>query len=71
MAGLSGSAQGAQASAPVSNNFRASGLAPAGAPRQLSDSLYLFEDTCNVFIVRDGPDCVLIDFGSGKVLDRT
>ncbi len=45
-------------------------FAPAGAPRKLSDNLFLFEDTCNVYVVRDGGACILIDFGSGKVLDH-
>ncbi|MDX2154844.1 MAG: MBL fold metallo-hydrolase [Bryobacteraceae bacterium] len=43
---------------------------PSGAPVKLSDNLFVFEDTCNVYIVRDGPRAVLIDFGSGKVLDH-
>ncbi|HBY62567.1 MAG TPA: hypothetical protein DEH78_22325 [Solibacterales bacterium] len=47
-----------------------SGFAPAGAPRKLSENLYVFEDTCNVYVVRDGTRCVLIDFGSGKILDH-
>jgi hypothetical protein len=49
---------------------RASGFAPANVPRKLTENLYLFEDTCNVYVVRDGANCVLIDFGSGKVLDH-
>ena len=49
---------------------RASRFSPGGAPRKLSDNLWVFEDTCNVYIVRDGSSCVLIDFGSGKVLDH-
>lgn len=36
---------------------------------QLSENLWLFEDTCNVYVVRDGEHCVLIDFGSGQVLE--
>ncbi len=43
---------------------------PSGAPRKLNDNLWLFEDTCNVYIVRDGSSAVLIDFGSGAVLDH-
>jgi glyoxylase-like metal-dependent hydrolase (beta-lactamase superfamily II) len=36
---------------------------------RLSEHLYRFEDTCNVYaLVHDG-EAVLIDFGSGKVLD--
>ncbi len=68
LAGLPGPSQSGPA--PASREYRTSGLAPSGPPRRLSDNLYLFEDTCNVYIVRDGNDCVLIDFGSGKVLDH-
>jgi glyoxylase-like metal-dependent hydrolase (beta-lactamase superfamily II) len=45
-------------------------FAPSAKPQKLSDNLFLFEDTCNVFVVRDGSRAVLIDFGSGKVLDH-
>ncbi|MBM3774858.1 MAG: MBL fold metallo-hydrolase, partial [Acidobacteria bacterium] len=55
---------------PEKKAYRRSTFAPSGAPRQLSDSLYLFEDTCNVYVIRDGSSAVLIDFGSGKVLDH-
>jgi glyoxylase-like metal-dependent hydrolase (beta-lactamase superfamily II) len=50
--------------------FRDTGFAPSGGPKRISENLYVFEDTCAVFIVRDGSDCVLVDFGSGKVLDH-
>src|SRR5262249_59644278 len=58
------------APAAVEKKSRPARFAPGAAPRKLSDNLYLFEDTCNVYIVRDGASCVLIDFGSGKVLDH-
>ena len=32
--------------------------------------LHLFEDTCNVYILRDGDPALLIDCGSGDVLDH-
>lgn len=48
---------------------RKSHFAPAGEPRKLSDNLFLLEDTCNVYLVRDGNRGLLIDFGSGKILD--
>ena len=35
---------------------------------QLSKSLYLIEDTCNVYAVVHGADAVLIDFGAGQAL---
>ena len=36
---------------------------------RLSESLYRFEDTCHVYAIRAGREAVLIDFGSGGVLD--
>ncbi|MFA9445047.1 MBL fold metallo-hydrolase [Egicoccus sp. AB-alg6-2] len=38
--------------------------------QQLSEHLYRFEDTCNVYVIRAGTDAVLIDFGSGAVLQE-
>jgi glyoxylase-like metal-dependent hydrolase (beta-lactamase superfamily II) len=46
------------------------GFAPAGAPRKISENVWAFEDTCNVYVIKDGSSCVLIDFGSGKILDH-
>jgi glyoxylase-like metal-dependent hydrolase (beta-lactamase superfamily II) len=37
---------------------------------QISPNLLLLADTCNVYLVRDGQRGVLIDFGSGAVLDE-
>src|SRR5438132_9086115 len=37
---------------------------------QLSDHLYQFTDTCNVYLTRDGRDGLLIDAGSGVILDH-
>jgi glyoxylase-like metal-dependent hydrolase (beta-lactamase superfamily II) len=34
------------------------------------DSLYLFRDTCNVYVLVSGREAVLIDFGSGDILDH-
>ncbi|MBI4873434.1 MAG: MBL fold metallo-hydrolase [Acidobacteria bacterium] len=45
-------------------------VAPAAGPRRLSDRLWVLEDTCNVYVVQDGTRCVLIDFGSGRILDH-
>lgn len=59
------------ASAPADRRaYRRTPFAPQGAPRRLSDNLWLFDDTCNVYVVRDGTSCILIDFGSGKILDH-
>ncbi|MDQ3458509.1 MAG: MBL fold metallo-hydrolase, partial [Deinococcota bacterium] len=37
--------------------------------RRLSENLYLFEDTCCVYLVKSGREGVLVDFGSGAVLE--
>ncbi len=36
--------------------------------QRISDSIYLFEDTCNVYVVKRGNRCLMVDFGSGKIL---
>ena len=38
--------------------------------QQLSDNLFWWIDTCNVYILRDGDEAILIDFGAGDVLDN-
>ncbi|NUK30262.1 MBL fold metallo-hydrolase [Parageobacillus sp. VR-IP] len=38
--------------------------------KQISENLFLYEDTCNVYVVKNGHSAVLIDFGSGDVLDE-
>src|SRR5919201_5497223 len=38
--------------------------------QQLSPSLFLYRDTCNVYVLRAGARAILIDFGSGDVLDE-
>src|SRR5947208_16329502 len=38
-------------------------------PVQLRRDLFLFRDTCNVYVVRDGEEAIAIDFGSGRWLD--
>lgn len=37
---------------------------------RLSPHLYWFRDTCNVYLLREGPAALLIDAGSGDVLDH-
>jgi glyoxylase-like metal-dependent hydrolase (beta-lactamase superfamily II) len=37
---------------------------------QLSPGLALVRDTCNVYVLRAGREAILVDFGSGSVLDR-
>lgn len=36
----------------------------------IGNEVFLFRDTCNVYVLRSGRQAVLIDFGSGDVLDR-
>jgi glyoxylase-like metal-dependent hydrolase (beta-lactamase superfamily II) len=70
-AGLAAAAPAAEAApAPSKKGYRRSGFAPSAKPQRISDNLYLFEDTCNVYLIRDGTSAVLIDFGSGKILDH-
>ena len=38
--------------------------------QRLTDHLYRFEDTCNVYAVVEDGEAVLIDFGNGAVLDH-
>ena len=40
------------------------------APRAISDNLFVLEDICNVYLIRDGHRGVLIDLGSGRILDH-
>ncbi|HZS55288.1 MAG TPA: MBL fold metallo-hydrolase [Bryobacteraceae bacterium] len=42
---------------------------PNSRPEKLSDNLFLLEDTCNVYLIRKDDHALLIDFGSGKILD--
>lgn len=38
--------------------------------RQLSPNLFRFTDTCQVYVLRSGTAAILIDFGTGAVLDH-
>ena len=35
-------------------------------PKRLLQDLFLFQDLCNVFVIRDGSEAIAIDFGSGR-----
>ena len=37
---------------------------------RISENLFMLRDTCNVYILKDGEDALLIDFGSGAVLQN-
>jgi glyoxylase-like metal-dependent hydrolase (beta-lactamase superfamily II) len=43
---------------------------PSGTMSRLSPNLFLFEDTCNVYLIKQGERALLIGFGSGKILDH-
>jgi glyoxylase-like metal-dependent hydrolase (beta-lactamase superfamily II) len=45
-------------------------FSPREGIRRLSENLFVLEDTCNVYLVRDGSRALLVDFGSGKILDH-
>jgi glyoxylase-like metal-dependent hydrolase (beta-lactamase superfamily II) len=38
--------------------------------KQILNNLFLFEDTCHVYVIKNGKKAILIDFGSGNVLDE-
>lgn len=41
---------------------------PSGSFTKISENLYCLDDCCNVYVVRNGSNATLIDFGSGAVL---
>src|SRR5262245_60215953 len=43
---------------------------PGGGLVRLSPSLYWFQDTCNVYLITRGDRGLLIDFGSGAILEH-
>ena len=43
---------------------------PSGSLEKLSEHLYVFDDTCNVYILKSGEAALLIGFGSGDVVGR-
>ena len=42
---------------------------PGSGLTQISPNLYVLRDTCNVYVLKDGNRALLIDFGSGHVLE--
>ncbi len=70
-AAASPTASSASAAQPRSGRqgTRRSSFAPSGNIRKITENLYFLEDTCNVYLVRDDNRGILIDFGSGKILD--
>lgn len=45
-------------------------FSPHTKPRKISENLFVLEDTCNVYVVRNGRNAVLVDFGSGAILQH-
>ena len=45
------------------------GAAGRNQLQPIGENLYLYESTCNVYVLRSGSSAVLVDFGDGSVLD--
>ncbi len=58
------------AAAHVGSGTFASRFRPPGKPRRISAYLFVLEDTCNVYLIKSGTSGLLIDFGSGAILDH-
>jgi len=43
---------------------------PTGQFEQISESLFRLADCCNVYVIRDGDSALLVDFGSGRVMEH-
>ncbi len=63
---IAGSA--AQVSASVAPETEPQQFSPNAKPHRISENLFVLEDTCNVYLIRDGDSGLLIDFGSGAIL---
>ena len=59
----------AQASTSAVATRRRSVFAPSAEITRLSENLYVLGDTCNVYLLRDGSHGLLVDLGSGRILD--
>jgi hypothetical protein len=44
-------------------------VSPSGLT-QIVPGVYLYKDTCNVYAIVRGEQAILIDFGSGEILDK-
>jgi glyoxylase-like metal-dependent hydrolase (beta-lactamase superfamily II) len=64
-----GAAAAAPARAAAPSRRRRPAFSPSSKLERISDNLFRLEDTCNVYLIRDGSRGLLIDFGSGKILD--
>jgi glyoxylase-like metal-dependent hydrolase (beta-lactamase superfamily II) len=43
---------------------------PSGQWSRVSENLYRLEDCCNVYLVKQGNRALLVDFGTGSILER-
>src|ERR1035441_489238 len=66
IAGMSGT--GAAAAGPHSEHGSASRLQPVALP--FDPNVFVWSDTCNVYVIRDRDAALLIDLGDGSVLDH-
>jgi glyoxylase-like metal-dependent hydrolase (beta-lactamase superfamily II) len=55
---------------PALATFASSQAAGKGELSQISDNLFVFEDTCKVYAVKSGDEAILIDFGTGEILNH-
>jgi len=63
---FAGASQGVAKPARATSTVR---FTPQGGLIQVSPNLYLLRDTCNVYVLKDGNRALLIDFGSGHILN--
>src|SRR5271166_1657242 len=66
---LLGPASGCLAATPTSKTTAASYALQLVDPK-VDANLFVWSDTCNVYVVRDGEAALLIDLGDGSVLDQ-
>ena len=63
---LAGASPSITKAAPVATPVH---FTPQGGLTQISPNLYFLRDTCNVYVLKDGNRALLIDFGSGHVMN--
>ncbi|MFL6416486.1 MAG: MBL fold metallo-hydrolase [Bryobacteraceae bacterium] len=67
---LQSSASGAAAVNGGAKSIGRSGFGTNARPVKLSDNLFRLEDTCNVYLIRRNERALIVDFGSGKILEH-
>ena len=58
------------ASAPVSSLPKTGSGGFVQVDNSIFPNLFVWTDTCNVYVIRDGDSAILIDLGDGSILDR-